>query len=457
MRRYPGAVLIFLITVMAASPVSAAVTVHQIRQWQAPDHTRLVFDLSGPVEHRTQLLSNPARLQVDIDQAAPAAGLALDSDGARHAGVTITRDGNSLRAVLALKADVQPKSFLLKPAGPYGHRLVIDLFDARVAEEASRPAPPPAAREAKRAYVIAIDAGHGGEDPGAIGRRYRTREKDVTLAIARELFQLVSREPGMKPVLIRAGDYYVGLRDRFAKARRMQADVFVSIHADAIPGVHARGSSVYVLSDRAASGAIARHLAERENAADLIGGVSLNDKDPTLAKVLLDLSHTATIQDSVGLAGNILTELRRVGPVHMVRVQHANFMVLKSPDVPSVLVETAFISNPTEEKNLRTPSFQRDIANGLFRGIKRYLANNRHQAPPPALIAEPGRPPAPAAPGPPPAAGVREHVVRRGETLVSIARLYNVHVEALRFFNDLRGSELPAGLRLRIPPNQGDS
>ena len=452
MRRQPCAFLIFLITGVAAVPASAAVTVHQIRQWQAPDHTRLVFDLSGPVEHRTQLLSNPARLQVDIDQANEAQGVSLDPDGTRHTGMTITRDGNNLRVVLALKADIQPKSFLLKPAGPYGHRLVIDLFDARVAEEASRPPVPPPTRD-KRTFVIAIDAGHGGEDPGAIGRRYRTREKDVTLAIARELAQLVGREPNMKAVLIRTGDYYVGLRDRFAKARRMQADVFISIHADAIPGRHARGSSVYVLSDRAASGAIARHLAERENAADLIGGVSLNDKDPTLAKVLLDLSHTATIQDSVGLAGNLITELRRLGPVHMARVQHANFMVLKSPDVPSVLVETAFISNPTEEKNLRTPTFQRDIANGLLRGIKRYLANNNHRAPGPPLIAEPGR----SDPSPPPIAGVREHVVRRGETLISIARLYNVHVEALRFFNDLRGSELPAGLRLRIPPNQGDS
>jgi len=184
MRRHGLSFLLVLLSLLSALPASAAVTVHQIRQWQAPDHTRLVFDLSGPVEHRTQLLSNPARLQVDIDQAAPAAGLALDSDGARHAGVTISRDGNSLRAVLALKADVQPKSFLLKPAGPYGHRLVIDLFDARVAEEASRPAPPPAAREAKRAYVIAIDAGHGGEDPGARGRR-GTYEKNVTLAIRR--------------------------------------------------------------------------------------------------------------------------------------------------------------------------------------------------------------------------------------------------------------------------------
>ncbi|OGI39203.1 MAG: hypothetical protein A2140_04935, partial [Candidatus Muproteobacteria bacterium RBG_16_62_13] len=336
MRRHGLSFLLVLLSLLSALPASAAVTVHQIRQWQAPDHTRLVFDLSGPVEHRSQLLANPARLLIDIDQAAPAAGLALDGDGVRHAGMTISRDGNTLRTVLALKTDIQPKSFLLKPAGPYGHRLVVDLFDARVAEEAARPPVPAPTRDDKRPLVIAIDAGHGGEDPGAIGRRFRTREKDVTLAIARELSQLVAREPNMKPVLIRTGDYYVGLRDRFAKARRLQADVFISIHADAIPGVHARGSSVYVLSDRGASGAIARHLAERENAADLIGGVSLNDKDPTLAKVLLDLSHTATIQDSIGLAGNILTELRRVGPVHIVRVQHANFMVLKSPDVPSV-------------------------------------------------------------------------------------------------------------------------
>ncbi len=455
MRRHGLSFLLVLSSMLSALPASAAVTVHQIRQWQAPDHTRLVFDLSGPVEHRSQLLTNPARLQIELDRATPAAGLALDGDGTRHASMTISRDGNTLRVVLALKADIQPKSFLLKPAGPYGHRLVVDLFDARVVEEAARPPAPVPVPGAKRPLVIAIDAGHGGEDPGAIGRRFRTREKDVTLAIARELARLVEREPNMKPVLIRNGDYYVGLRDRFAKARRMQADVFISIHADAIPGVHARGSSVYVLSDRAASGAIARHLAERENAADLIGGVSLNDKDPTLAKVLLDLSHTATLQDSIGLAGNILTELRRVGRVHLAQVQHANFMVLKSPDVPSVLIETAFISNPTEEKNLRTPSFQREVANGILRGIKRYVASNHHRAPSAPMVAQPA--PAGPAPAAVPETAAREHVVRRGETLNSISRLYNVHVDTLRFFNDLRGSELPVGLKLRIPPSRGDT
>jgi len=437
--------------VLTSLPSFAAVTVHQIRQWQAPDHTRLVFDLSGAVEHRTELLSGPPRLLIEIDGATTNKPLTLESDGARHTGMTVTREGNRLRAVLALRADVRPKSFLLQPVGPYSHRLVIDLFDARVVDEAARPPAARPARSSKQTYVIAIDAGHGGEDPGAIGRRYRTREKDVTLAIARELARQVNRESNMKAVLIRNGDYYVSLPKRYAKARQMQADVFISIHADAIPGMRARGSSVYVLSGRGASSAIARQLAERENAADLIGGVSLSDKDPILTKVLLDLSHTATIKDSIGLAGNLLSELRRYGPVHLGRVQHANFMVLKSPDVPSVLVETAFISNPTEEKKLRTPSFQRGLAKGLLRGIKRFLASNGHRAPRPDLVAQPARTPTE------PAVAlsinpVREHVVRRGETLSSIARQYNVHIDALRFFNDLRGSELPVGLRLRIPP-----
>jgi N-acetylmuramoyl-L-alanine amidase len=291
--------------------------------------------------------------------------------------------------------------------------------------------------------VIAIDAGHGGEDPGASGRRYRTREKDVTLAIARELAKLVAQEPGMRPMLIRDGDYYVGLLQRFEKARRHRADVFVSIHADAVPGRSANGSSVYALSEKGASSAMARRLADKENASDLIGGVSLNDKDDMLAHVLLDLSHNMTMQDSLSLGDSILTELRRVGPVHMHHVAQAGFAVLKSPDIPSVLVETAFISNPSEEKKLRTPAFQRQLAAGIFRGIKRYLASNPSgpQAP---VQAERDTEPA------------HEHVVRKGETLSAIARQYNIDVDALRFLNDLGRGDPPAGVRLRIPSRHSD-
>ncbi len=451
--------LLFPVLLLFTAAASAdPVIVQQLRVWRAPDHTRLVFDVSGPVEHRLFTLQNPDRLVVDIDNARLAEPLKdVDAGGPLVGEVRVGQpESGPLRVVLNLKAEARPRSFLLKPAGPYGHRLVIDLFDAKAVEQEaaeskqetrSAPAPAPervAPRPAPRERVVAIDAGHGGEDPGASGRRYRTREKDVTLAIARELAKLVAQEPGMRPMLIRDGDYYVGLRQRFEKARRQRADVFVSIHADAVPGRSAYGSSVYALSEKGASSAMARQLADKENASDLIGGVSLSDKDDMLAHVLLDLSHNKTMQDSLSLGEDVLAELRRVGPVHLRRVAQAGFAVLKSPDIPSVLVETAFISNPSEEKKLRTPAYQRQLAMGIFRGIKRHLA--RALAAPPAPVqAELTREPA------------REHVVRKGETLATIARQYNIHVEALRFINDLGRGDPPVGLRLRIPSRQSDS
>ena len=432
-----------------------AVTVQNLRMWRAPDHTRLVFDLSGPLEHRLFTLADPHRLVIDMDRAKLAGPLAeTEADNPLIGAVRTGKpEGDTLRIVIDLKAEIKPRSFVLKPAGNYGHRLVVDLYDAKAPAEdeikdngskpvadVPRPTPTPAA---PHITVIAIDAGHGGEDPGALGRRYRTREKDVTLAVARELARLIDQTPGMKAVLIRDGDYYVGLRSRFQKARKQRADVFVSIHADAVPGKQARGSSVYALSERGATNAMARHLADRENAADLIGGVSLGDKDNVLARVLLDMSHSKTIEHSMLLGEDILVELTRVGHVHQRRVQQAGFAVLKSPDIASVLVETAFISNPDEEKKLRTPAFQRSLAQGILAGVKRFVTRQAPSGPPSKPItAEPSERP-------------REHVVRRGENLASIARQYNLHVEALRFFNGLPEAEPPVGTRLRLPPEAG--
>lgn len=432
------------------------ITVQHLRVWRAPDYTRLVFDVSGPVEHRIFMLQNPSRLVVDIDNARlPEPLTKVDTNGPLLGEVRVGQpDSGPLRIVIDLKAEVRPHSFLLKPAGPYGHRLVIDLYDVKAVEaeaaetktESKTPTAPERAapiKPVRRDRIIAIDAGHGGEDPGATGRRYHTREKDVTLAIARALAKMVAQEPGMRAVLIRDGDYYVGLRERYEKARRARADVFVSIHADAVPGRYAYGSSVYALSEKGASNAMAQQLADKENASDLIGGVSLSDKDDMLAHVLLDLSHNQTMQDSLHLGDDILAQLRLVGPVHMHHVAQAGFAVLKSPDVPSVLVETAFISNPSEEKKLRTPAFQRQLAAGIFRGVKQYLAQ-AIVMPAPTIQAE--HEPEPA----------REHIVRRGETLTSIARHYNINVEALRFLNDLQDSDPPVGLKLRIPARQGN-
>ncbi len=443
---------LFFLLISAAS-WAGEVAVQHLRLWRAPDHTRLVFDTSGPVEHHLFLLQDPHRIVIDIEDARVQGSLPeLDTNGSLLAAVrTGKSESGSLRVVLDLKGETKPRSFALKPAGEYGHRLVVDLYDAKALDEEVKPSVPAPEKTLPRKpetrdLIVAIDAGHGGEDPGAVGRRYRTREKDVTLAIAQELAKLVAQTPGMRPMLIRNGDYYVGLRERFSKARRQRADVFVSIHADAVPGRQAHGSSVYALSERGASNAMARQLADKENASDLIGGVSINDKDDMLAKVLLDLSHNRTIQDSVSLGDDVLAELRRVGPVHMGQVAQAGFAVLKSPDIPSVLVETAFISNPSEEKKLRTPAFQQQLAKGIFQGIKRFLARTATTRTPTVEAANEPREPSP-----------REHVVRKGETTASIARQYNIHVDALRFLNDLSDTNPPVGLRLRIPPRNRDS
>lgn len=376
--------LILAILCLAPLLAHAAVTVQNLRQWRAPDHTRLVFDLTAPIEHRVFTLGDPHRLVLDLDNAELHDVLPeLDFSGPLLAGVRTGRPENgTLRVVFDLKAPVQPRTFVLGPAGPYGHRLVIDLVDSRVpmVEEGKPEAEPE--RTAKRrapvrkTFTVAIDAGHGGEDPGALGVRYRTREKDVTLAVARELARIVNRAPGMRAVLIRDGDYYVGLRDRYAKARAQRADLFISIHADAVPGRQASGSSVYALSDKGATDAMSRLIAEKENASDLIGGVSLNQMDDVLAKVLLDLSQTKTIQDSLTLGGDLLAELKHVGPVHSSSVRQAGFAVLKAPDIPSVLVEMAFISNPAEEKKLRSRRFQQAVAQGIFQGVQRYIERN---------------------------------------------------------------------------------
>jgi N-acetylmuramoyl-L-alanine amidase len=390
MSKFRDVFIVFLCVVPFAA--AADVTVQSLRQWRAPDHTRLVFDLSAPLEHRIFTLTDPDRVVIDLEHAKFAGSMPeIDTTGPLLAAMRSGRsDDERLRIVLDLKAAAQPRSFLLGPAGDYGHRLVIDLIDERTlrAEKKTDSELPrsgsarrPAAAEPKKPFTVAIDAGHGGEDPGAIGRRYRTREKDVTLGIARHLARLVNATSGMRAVLIRDGDYYVGLRERYRRARQERADLFISIHADALPGRQASGSSVYALSEKGATDAMAKILADKENAADLVGGVSLSEMDNVLAKVLVDLSQTKTIQDSLVFGGDLLTELRRVGPVHMSSVRQAGFMVLKAPDIPSVLIETAFISNPAEERKLRTSRFQRDMAEGILRGIKHFMA----RTPTPAL------------------------------------------------------------------------
>jgi len=345
------------------------------------------------------------------------------------------RDSGHLRVVLDLEHTVRSRSFMAGPKGPIGERLVIDLQRAaglkpvKRASEGYRPG---------RDIVIAIDAGHGGHDPGAVGKA-RTREKDVALEISRKLASRIDAEPGMKAVLVRTGDYYIDLRERMAIARRHRADLFISVHADAVDDRRARGSSVYALSMKGASDEAARKLAERENASVTIGGVSLDDKDDVLASVLLDLSQNAALSASVDVGDKVIAELATIGKVHRRTVQYAGFLVLKSPDMPSILVETAFISNPDEERKLRTASHQGRLADAILTGVRTYFYSN---PPPDTRIAmDLKRQP------------VRQvrHVISRGDTLSEIAERYNVSLSAIRAENRLRDDNIRIGQTLLIP------
>lgn len=456
---------LFVFLLFPVLTVAEPVAVQNLRLWQAPDNTRIVFDLSGPLVHRLSTLSDPERIVVEMDNARLQDGLApLDVSHSYIASVLAAEAAEGkLRITLELRRPVRPTSFVLKPYGQYGHRLVIDLNDETVAKAMPDPEPraAPPAREvmAPRDLVVAIDAGHGGEDPGAIGRRYRTREKDVVLAIARELYKLVEAEPGMKAVLIRDGDYFIPLKKRTRKARDNGADVFISIHADAVRGRQARGSSVYALSERGASSALARSLADDENSSDWIGGVGRDDLDNDVSRLLGDLTKDATIGDSLMLGQDILEPMRSVGPLHSARVGQAGFMVLKSP-IPSLLIETAFISNPEEERKLRNKAFQQRMARSIFNGLKRAaprLLARRGGGGETVRVAAPA--PLPPAHTSPAATQItsHEHIVKAGETLSAIARLYDIHVDALRFLNDIRDNDLPVGYKLRIPARNGDS
>jgi N-acetylmuramoyl-L-alanine amidase len=364
-----GLVALVVATVLVVR--AGAVEVRAVRLWASPEGTRVVLDLSGSAQHSLLVLKNPDRIVLDVTDARLTAGARTPPQGA---GVikqvrVARRSSGELRIVLDLSRSMRAKSFLATPNDRYGYRLVIDLGGMAAADT---PVKAEHARPDARDLIIAIDAGHGGEDPGAIGKN-GTREKDVVLAIARALAQRVDAEPGMKAVLTRNGDYFVPLRDRMRRARAQQADLFVSIHADSIRDRSVDGSSVYILSQRGATSEAARWLAERENASDLIGGVSLEDKGDVLASVLLDLSQTASLSASQAAAERVLHQLNLVGEVRKPLVQQAGFMVLKSPDIPSMLIETAYISNPSEEQRLRGSAHQAKLAAAIHQGLRAYF------------------------------------------------------------------------------------
>lgn len=465
-------VLVFLLFLLVPAGVLAA-EITKLRVWHAPDQTRFVFDLSGPTAFEVFPIKGPDRVVIDIAGTVTRDSLKLPASVTHRVhGIRHGRTGQGLRVVLDLEHAVDIRQILLPPRAQYGHRLVVDVIDPpgfrrptpapQVAAappaptqptmtppvaRAAPPAPPaaPAVTTAMPAWrrdgvVIAIDAGHGGDDVGAIGAR-GTYEKDVVLAIARELQTLINREPGMRAVLIRDGDYYVGLRQRIEKAREHRADMFVSIHADAFRDRRVRGSSVFVISRSGASSEAARWLAERENAADLVGGITLEDKDPQLRSVLLDLSQTASLKTSLEVADSVLGSLRKLGPTHGNRVQQAGFVVLKSPDIPSLLVETAFISNPVEEQRLRNQQFRVQLAKAIRDGITRYFDR---AVPPPQRMASSEV--AAAATDEP-----RRHRVSRGETLSGIAMHYSVKPRDIRLANSMDDDVVRIGEMLQIP------
>ena len=364
----------------AFAHAASQVTVKDVRLWAGPDATRLVFDLSAPVEHSVITLQDPDRVVIDISGARVDTGNELPEGQGFVKQLRVGPQGRGdVRFVIDLSSPASPNSFSVAPSGSYGHRLVVDLSPM-----ASK-APPVVVKSALDAHgrdvIVAIDAGHGGVDPGSIGKS-GTREKNVTLAIARRLKERIDREPGMRAVLTRDSDHFVELRDRIVRARRQQADMFVSVHADSYRDRSVVGSSVYVLSARGASDESARWLADRENSADLVGGVSLDDKDSVLASVLLDLSQGASMSASFDAAQKVMDELDRIGNVTRRGVKSAGFIVLKSPDIPSILVETAFISNPTEEARLGSGKHQQRLAEAIFQGVRGYFYAN----PPPGTI-----------------------------------------------------------------------
>ena len=427
---------------LAAGAAMAAVSLDNVRMWHSPDKSRLVFDLSGQVRYRTYELADPLRLVIDLDQAEFRGALPAPATVGRY--IRRIRKGTPepgvLRIVLDLARPVASQIGVLPPNDLYGHRRVSDIGERR---EAGAPpvavAPPlpaqPVAAAPRRPVIVAIDAGHGGEDPGALGGR-GTREKDVVLAVAARLDRLIDRHPGMDGRLIRDGDYYISLRERTSLARSHGADLFVSIHADGFYNRTARGMSVYALSNQGATSETARWLADRENTSDLVGGVTLHDKDELLAQVLLDLSMTRTVSDGIAFARFVLGELRRLGPVHSTRVEQAGFAVLKSPDIPSILVETGYITNPDEERLLRTPEYQQRLADSIYRGVVSYLE---------ALdMLSPEAPPA-----------ERVHLVSTGDSLSVLASRYGVSVAALKRVNGLTDNRIFIGQKLRIPGQDG--
>jgi N-acetylmuramoyl-L-alanine amidase len=390
MRNYCKLLCIFGLQLLPVFVYAQQINVNSVHYWTTLKQSRMMIDVTATPVHQVFLLEHPPRLVITIPNAR--IGQALTQPPVSHpvfSRISAIQNKNNVEIIADLKRSVSTKSYALNPNKMYGHRLVVDVFDKGPAiyagsgnkaitksvaskSVANKPVKPIAVTQKDKDIIVAIDAGHGGDDPGARGPR-GTEEKKVVFAIARKLEQLINNQRGMKALMVRKGDYYVDLRKRMQIARAAKADLFISIHADAFQNSTVKGASVYTLSSRGASSEAARWLAKSENASDLVGGVSLDDKDEVLASVLLDLSQTATQEASFNVAGEVLKHFENIGELHYGSVQKAGFLVLKSPDIPSILVETAFISNPSEERKLLSNLHQSKIALAIFRGVRNYF------------------------------------------------------------------------------------
>jgi len=417
MRSYWKVLFIIGLPFLAAPSYAEQIGINALRYWNTPDQNQLLFDVSASPEHRVFLMNNPARLVIDMRNANASKAFAQPAPShPLFSQVRVAaRNKTDLRVVIDLKREINSKEMSLRTNSMNGSRLVIELLNKApvnyaqakkpaavkaLAEKtpavnvaANKPALAPQVKELqkvvtkkvekvamrpvqpkkadKRDIIVAVDAGHGGNDPGAHGEN-GAKEKDITLAIAKKLANLINQQPGMKAVMVRKGDYYVDLNKRMQIARAARADLFVSIHADAFQDSTVKGASVYTLSNGGATSAATRWLEKRENT-DLVSGVSLNDKDNVLASVLLDLSQSATQDASFNVANKVLQNFQRIGELHYSKVQKAGFVVLKSPDVPSILIETAFITNPTEELKLTSSAHQSKMAQAIFNGVRSYF------------------------------------------------------------------------------------
>ncbi len=448
--------LIFLL-IATQTAVAKSTTLESIRYWTDATRSRLVFDLTQEAKGQQVFqLDKPNRLVIDLKNTRISS--ALKQPAKDHVLFRSVRSGirnkTDLRVVVDLKRSASSDSFTLKPNKKQGHRLVVDLLSPKSAMQADKKVYKAVAKKTAiaavkktakvekkaiksisqygRDIIVAIDAGHGGKDPGAHGPK-GTQEKKVVFAIAKKLQALINKKPGMKAIMVRKGDYFIKLRKRIEIARAAKADLFISIHADAFKSSKVKGASVFTLSNRGASSEAARWLARNENAADLVGGVNLGDKDDDLAMVLMDLSQTATKEASKKVAKKVLNNFGSIGHLHQRHVQKAGFLVLKSPDIPSILVETAFISNPSEERKLNSAKHQRKMAKAIYKGVLSYF---EQYAPADTYIARNSN---------------QKHVIARGETLSEIAQQYGVSMRSLKIVNALATTQIRVGQVLKIP------